>query len=38
MQTFWPAYANRQYRWRVRAQNQEGWGAWSTWATFNFFP
>ncbi|MEE9598006.1 MAG: GH25 family lysozyme [Acidiferrobacterales bacterium] len=37
-QTFWPVYANRQYRWRVRAQNQEGWGAWSTWATFNFFP
>ncbi len=35
-QTFWPAYANRQYRWRVRAENVNGWGKWSTWATFNF--
>ncbi|MFQ5544754.1 MAG: hypothetical protein ACE5FE_02130 [Acidiferrobacterales bacterium] len=37
-QTFWPVYANSQYRWRVRAQNQEGWGEWSAWASFNFFP
>jgi hypothetical protein len=35
-QTFWPQYNNRRYRWRVRAQNAQGWGPWSVRATFYF--
>lgn len=35
-QTFWPAYDDTAYRWRVRAQNAHGWGAWSAYADFNF--
>ena len=35
-QTFWPAYEDTAYRWRVRAQNAYGWGDWSNWADFNF--
>jgi hypothetical protein len=35
-QTFWPAYDDTSYRWRVRAMNTYGWGAWSTDAEFDF--
>jgi hypothetical protein len=35
-QTFWPAYDDAPYRWRVRANNGYGWGAWSADAEFNF--
>ncbi|MCZ6917002.1 MAG: fibronectin type III domain-containing protein, partial [Gemmatimonadetes bacterium] len=34
--TFSPAFDNKPYRWRVRARNAVGWGAWSDWATFDF--
>lgn len=33
--TFYPALHGRNYRWKVRAQNAAGWGAWSAWATFH---
>jgi hypothetical protein len=36
--TFWPAVDNTSYRWRARAQNEQGWGAWSGRATFTFAP
>jgi hypothetical protein len=36
--TFWPSVASTDYRWRARAQNDVGWGAWSNWATFRFAP
>jgi hypothetical protein len=32
--TFWPQYDDREYRFRMRAENAFGWGAYSTWATF----
>jgi hypothetical protein len=35
-QTFWPAYDDAPYRWRVRASNGFGWGPWSEYAEFNF--
>jgi hypothetical protein len=35
-QTFWPAVDNTAYRWRVRAENAVGVGAWSDWSIFNF--
>jgi hypothetical protein len=35
-QTFWPAYDDAPYRWRVRASNGTGWGEWSAEAEFNF--
>jgi hypothetical protein len=35
--TVWPQSAGQNYRWRVRAKNGTGWGAWSAWATF-YFP
>jgi hypothetical protein len=35
-QTFWPAHDDTAYRWRVRASNGHGWGAWSAEADFNF--
>jgi hypothetical protein len=35
-QTFWPVYDDTSYRWRVRAMNAYGWGAWSTDAEFDF--
>jgi hypothetical protein len=35
-QTFWPAYDDAPYRWRVRASNGFGWGPWSDYAEFNF--
>jgi hypothetical protein len=35
-QTFWPVYDDTIYRWRVRAENIHGLGAWSDWASFNF--
>jgi hypothetical protein len=35
-QTFWPAYDDVPYRWRVRASNGTGWGAWSAEAEFSF--
>jgi len=35
-QTFWPAHDDTAYRWRVRASNAHGWGAWSVDAEFNF--
>ena len=35
-QTYWPAYDDAPYRWRVRASNGYGWGAWSADADFNF--
>lgn len=34
--TFWPYVDSTGYRWRVRAQNQFGWGEWSVWAYFYF--
>ncbi len=34
--TFWPYRDGTRYRWRVRAQNQFGWGEWSVWAYFYF--
>ncbi len=34
--TVWPQTAGKEYRWRVRAKNGTGWGAWSAWATFIF--
>ncbi|NIR45477.1 MAG: hypothetical protein GWN99_13805 [Gemmatimonadetes bacterium] len=36
--TFWPVHADTTYRWRVRARNGHGWGAWSGWAEFYFAP
>ena len=35
-QTFWPVYDDTAYRWRVRAQNAQGWSPWSAWASFDF--
>jgi len=35
-QTFWPQIDPATYRWRVRAQNEAGWGAWSAFATFDY--
>jgi hypothetical protein len=35
-QTFWPVFDDTIYRWRVRAENIYGLGAWSDWVTFNF--
>ncbi len=35
--TVWPQSPGKDYRWRVRAKNATGWGAWSAWATF-YFP
>jgi hypothetical protein len=35
-QTFWPVFDDTIYRWRVRAENAQGSGAWSDWAAFNF--
>ncbi|MFQ5938209.1 MAG: GH25 family lysozyme, partial [Acidiferrobacterales bacterium] len=35
-QTFWPVFADTQYRWRARAQNAYGWGEWSAYAMFNY--
>lgn len=35
-QTFWPVYDDTIYQWRVRAENEQGWGAWSGYAEFNF--
>jgi hypothetical protein len=35
-QTFWPVYDDAIYQWRVRAENAQGWGAWSAYAEFNF--
>jgi hypothetical protein len=32
--TFWPQYPDRAYRFRARAENEHGWGPYSTWATF----
>jgi len=32
--TFWPQYPDREYRFRMRAQNAYGWGPYSGWATF----
>jgi GH25 family lysozyme M1 (1,4-beta-N-acetylmuramidase) len=32
--TFWPQYRDREYRFRMRAQNAHGWGPWSAWASF----
>ena len=32
--TFWPQYPDREYRFRMRAQNSFGWGPYSAWATF----
>ena len=34
--TFWPQNPDVAYRWKVRAQNAQGWGLWSSWATFDF--
>jgi hypothetical protein len=31
-----PAYLNRIYRFRARARNGHGWGAWSPWSQFEF--
>ena len=33
-QTFWPVFDDTIYRWRVRAENESGAGAWSDWHTF----
>ncbi|MBW2456138.1 MAG: hypothetical protein JRI68_16585, partial [Deltaproteobacteria bacterium] len=33
---FIPSLDNRVYRWRVRAHNGDGWGAWSAWAQFEY--
>ncbi len=33
---FSPAFADRVYRWRVRAKTQTGWGGWSAWALFEY--
>lgn len=33
---FSPATANSIYRFRVRAQNAHGWGAWSSWSSFDY--
>ena len=33
--TFWPQYDDRGYRFRVRAENEHGWGTQSAWATFD---
>ena len=35
-QTFWPYYADTAYRWRIRAENAAGFGAWSAWAELDF--
>jgi hypothetical protein len=35
-QTFWPVFDDTEYRWRARAENAMGWGAWSAWAGFDF--
>ena len=32
--TFWPQYDDREYRFRMRAENDYGWGPYSAWATF----
>jgi GH25 family lysozyme M1 (1,4-beta-N-acetylmuramidase) len=32
--TFWPQYHDREYRFRMRAENAYGWGPYSAWATF----
>jgi hypothetical protein len=32
--TFWPQYDDREYRFRMRAENTYGWGPHSTWAVF----
>jgi hypothetical protein len=32
--TFWPQYDDREYRFRMRAENAFGWGPHSAWATF----
>ena len=34
--TVYPAWHNAIYRFRARAQNGHGWGAWSAWATFDW--
>jgi len=36
LQTFWPTVDNTDCRWRVRAENENGVGAWSGWRTFNY--
>jgi len=33
---FDPIFDGRFYRWRVRAEDADGWGAWSQWATFEY--
>lgn len=35
-QRFSPSFHDRVYRWRARAKNADGWGAWSAWATYEF--
>ncbi len=35
-QTFWPVFDDTVYRWRVRAENAQGQGAWSDWSSFSF--
>jgi hypothetical protein len=32
--TFWPQYDDREYRFRMRAENAYGWGPYSAWAVF----
>jgi hypothetical protein len=32
--TFWPQYDDREYRFRMRAENTFGWGPYSAWASF----
>lgn len=34
--TVFPVHHDRAYRWRMRARNQHGFGAWSAWASFDF--
>jgi hypothetical protein len=34
--TVFPVHHDRAYRWRMRARNQHGAGAWSAWASFDF--
>jgi hypothetical protein len=34
--TFYPTVRGTTYRWRVRAKTGTTWGAWSSWATFQF--